>query len=361
MSSELPANFSAQQKSRTFPLTAKSKRPKIRSVSFPPELCLHDAIRNNDHAEVLDILQEHAPCNGFATVDLSALNQSGVTALHQCALQGSSADLASLLIRHGANVSARDVDGWQPLHAAAAMADVDMLEILLLAGADPMAQTPDEELPEDLIDDYELCAPSARILLQLARNRSADAAAVRGGKLRMRWPNSRQDSGVGLEETDSEADVSDSMRQISQFCLDSHSVRPASEAGFVDISSFSRDRESMSRNCSEDEAFFEERHARTQTVPERWSIAKTTASLLQVAGRIVDDDEPVAPAPTRKENPSGAAKGTDCSRLGAPTVRTDTCHERASSSNLMPRSVRERAFSWPHSQDSLHPREEVFI
>jgi ankyrin repeat protein len=52
-------------------------------------------------------------------------------------------EVALLLIERGADVNVRQRHGWTPLHGAADHGDVDVVEALLAAGADPLARHDD--------------------------------------------------------------------------------------------------------------------------------------------------------------------------------------------------------------------------
>lgn len=56
-------------------------------------------------------------------------------------------ELTELLLEHGADVNARGINGWTPLHAAAGRDDPVLLALLVRHGADPSIATN--------VDDYE--------------------------------------------------------------------------------------------------------------------------------------------------------------------------------------------------------------
>ena len=65
-------------------------------------------------------------------------------------------EVLALLIEHGAPLDARGINDWTPLHMAAAREDLQALEMLLAAGADPEIRT--------RIDDCATPREEARIL-----------------------------------------------------------------------------------------------------------------------------------------------------------------------------------------------------
>ena len=75
------------------------------------------------------------------------------TPLHLAAY-GNSAGVVKALLTAGANIEAREEDGWTPLHAAARHSDSpDVVNALLAAGANPKALTFRVSTPADLIQE----------------------------------------------------------------------------------------------------------------------------------------------------------------------------------------------------------------
>ena len=72
------------------------------------------------------------------------------------AVQNNRLDIARLLIERGANVNARDKAGYAPLLVAASIdfGDTAMIDLLLAAGADRDARTPDGKTALDLAREY---------------------------------------------------------------------------------------------------------------------------------------------------------------------------------------------------------------
>ena len=123
------------------------RRNRKRNVSFSADLLLESAVRDGDLGEVRKLLN---------SLSQDALDRqcvtSGVTVLHQSALN-CDADMTQLLINSGAAIESRDVDGWTPLQAAAAMGADACVKVLLDAGSDPYAKTLDsQESALDLVD-----------------------------------------------------------------------------------------------------------------------------------------------------------------------------------------------------------------
>jgi ankyrin repeat protein len=72
-------------------------------------------------------------------VNIPSRNAFGVTALH-AALAGASPDIAKSLIAAGADVNAVQQDGVTPIHEAAAIGNVELVQLLLDHGADPLTR-----------------------------------------------------------------------------------------------------------------------------------------------------------------------------------------------------------------------------
>lgn len=70
--------------------------------------------------------------------------------LHLAAYLGDTAKAQSL-IDSGADVNARDGNGWMPLHYAASHGQREVARLLIAAGADPNAEAQDKHYPEDVV------------------------------------------------------------------------------------------------------------------------------------------------------------------------------------------------------------------
>jgi uncharacterized protein len=84
-----------------------------------------------------------------ADVNTAARNAFRVAPVHAAAAVRDAA-IMQLLIEHGADVNARQQMGYTALHTAAQHGDHVMLDLLLAAGADPRAAGDDGKTPADL-------------------------------------------------------------------------------------------------------------------------------------------------------------------------------------------------------------------
>ncbi|KAK3591623.1 hypothetical protein CHS0354_013807 [Potamilus streckersoni] len=130
-------------------------RPKVR---FPDELVFLDNIKENDMQALNNMLRRAS-----LQMDISGINNAGITPLHQAVLDGNSAAV-QLLISHGANINKQDEDSWTPLHAACADGYPDIVKILLDAGADPHIRTMEGERPLDLVEASDF--PTIKVMLE---------------------------------------------------------------------------------------------------------------------------------------------------------------------------------------------------
>ena len=113
-----------------------------RSVSFQPEVLLQEVVTEGDTVLAKEIISS-------GTVDVNKMSPVGITALHQCALDGN-LELAITLVLNGADVNSIDADGWTPLHGAAANGHTEVVRFLLLHGSNPSLRTDEGDIAYDL-------------------------------------------------------------------------------------------------------------------------------------------------------------------------------------------------------------------
>lgn len=127
-------------------LQAKSGSAIHGKVHFDPGVMLLEAAARNDFPEVKRLL--------MLGVSPSSTNHDGLSALHQCCIEASE-PMIDLLLGYGANVDARDVEQWTPLHAACTCGHLNLVKILVENGADLLAVNGDGNMPFDLCEDEE--------------------------------------------------------------------------------------------------------------------------------------------------------------------------------------------------------------
>lgn len=95
---------------------------------------------------------------------LSVTDGDQYTALHKAAYNGH-VQLVEYLLGSGANVEARTVDGWQPLHCACRWNKTAVASLLLQSGADLNAQTNGGLTPLHLAASLVTAGPTIQLLL----------------------------------------------------------------------------------------------------------------------------------------------------------------------------------------------------
>ncbi|KAL8612885.1 hypothetical protein ACOMHN_038140 [Nucella lapillus] len=135
--------------SRRLSMQAKQERKKPK-VRFPDELVFLDSIKENDLKACNAMLRKAS-----LSLDINALNESGLTPLHQAVLEGNY-QAVKLLVTHGADVNKSDTDTWTPLHAACAEGHADIVRYLLYKGARKDVKTLEGERALDLVDASDL-------------------------------------------------------------------------------------------------------------------------------------------------------------------------------------------------------------
>lgn len=91
---------------------------------------LHEAIGDKSASVIaINAFIERAPMSIN-----SRLNREKATAVHR-AVAARKPSIVGLLVKHGADINAKDARGWSPLEHAAFTADVDMTSLLLKLGA----------------------------------------------------------------------------------------------------------------------------------------------------------------------------------------------------------------------------------
>ena len=74
---------------------------------------------------------------------------------HQCCIENT-VEMAEILIKNGADLNARDIEGWTPLHAASACGSLAMINLLINEGANLVAVNHDDKMPVDVACDADI-------------------------------------------------------------------------------------------------------------------------------------------------------------------------------------------------------------
>ncbi|KAL4237944.1 hypothetical protein ACF0H5_002654 [Mactra antiquata] len=142
----------------------EGKKPK--GVRFPDELVFLDNIKENDINALGSMLRRAS-----LQVDISGINDAGLTPLHQAVLDGNESAVR-LLVSHGADINKQDDDSWTPLHAACAEGHADIVQFLLDNGADKSILTDEGERPLDLVEPSDFA--TIRIMLANVQSSADD-------------------------------------------------------------------------------------------------------------------------------------------------------------------------------------------
>ena len=142
-----------------------------RSVTFQPEVLLQEIVTAGDVKAVSEILE-----SGMIE-DVNKMSPSGLTALHQSAIDGN-LECAKTLVGKGANVNCMDCEKWTPLHAAVMNGSVQFVRFLIASGANPNLKNDSGETAYDMSKS----GPIRKMLLNAMNGRSPDADEYSDGE-----------------------------------------------------------------------------------------------------------------------------------------------------------------------------------
>ena len=135
-----------------------------RSVTFQPEVILQEIVTDGDVKAVSEILE-----SGMIE-DVNKMSPSGLTALHQSAIDGN-LDCAKALVAKGADFNCTDCEGWTPLHAAVMNGCFAFVRFLLSSGANPALKNDNGETAYDMAKSR----PIRKMLLHAMNGKNLDA------------------------------------------------------------------------------------------------------------------------------------------------------------------------------------------
>jgi len=131
-----PAPSKAAQPVEPVAEAAKPEPPTAKA----PDISIHKAAIDGN----IEAVKQHLA----AGADVNAKDDNGWTPLHEAAWHGRK-EIVELLIANGADVNPQDVNGWTPLHHAARNGHKEIAELLIAKGADVDAKNEDGETPLD--------------------------------------------------------------------------------------------------------------------------------------------------------------------------------------------------------------------
>ncbi|KAG0378831.1 hypothetical protein BGX24_002682 [Mortierella sp. AD032] len=145
------------KESRTGTLPKRNKGGK--RVSFDPQSMMADASKTGDlelYKSMLTLMLQENPSKALVGVINHQSVSRNLSSLHLAASYNHIA-LCRFLVQSGANVNLTDLEGWTPMHCAAAEGHLEVFEFLVKEKqADLQAATYDGEFFEDLVEDEDL-------------------------------------------------------------------------------------------------------------------------------------------------------------------------------------------------------------
>ncbi|KAI1319935.1 hypothetical protein EDD11_002610 [Mortierella claussenii] len=148
-----------QASKETNTLSVPKKIKSTKRVSFDPQSLMADASRTGDlslYKSMLAAVQEKGTSGTLEEIINHQSASRKLSSLHLAASYNHLA-LCQFLVEMGANVNLTDMEGWTPMHCAAAEGHMRVFEFLAqVPDADLMVATLDGELIEDVVEDDDL-------------------------------------------------------------------------------------------------------------------------------------------------------------------------------------------------------------
>ena len=125
---------------------------KKKSVTFPVNVMLQQAITDGDDEEITTIISKH----GKNVLDLK--DPTGMPLLLRAIFEDQ-VECFQLMVNEGANLLAADEEGWNALHVAVSLEDTDAIELLLQHKPELInSRTIDGLRPINVCESNEVCA-----------------------------------------------------------------------------------------------------------------------------------------------------------------------------------------------------------
>ena len=119
------------------------------SVVFDNTDILIDMIKNNSIKDL------QTQISALKRNDINKLSPHGMGPIHHACLEGE-LEMVECLLQHNADPSLQDIEGWTPLHVAAATHNYELTVRLLAMGADPCVCNNDEETASEVAEQEDV-------------------------------------------------------------------------------------------------------------------------------------------------------------------------------------------------------------
>ena len=159
-------NYSTKRLSETLKaLTSLNNRTK-KSVAFPVNVMLQQAITDGDNKEIKKIVSKH----GKSVLDLK--DPTGMPLLLRAIFEDQ-IECFRLMVNEGADLLAADEEGWNALHVAVSLEDIDAIELLLQHKPELInSRTIDGLRPINVCESNEVCAYLLQIEVKFLKTRA---------------------------------------------------------------------------------------------------------------------------------------------------------------------------------------------
>ncbi|KAF9303744.1 hypothetical protein BGZ74_003134 [Mortierella antarctica] len=167
----------SQDKNLSISTKSKSGGAPKKRVSFDPQSLMADASRTGDlqlYKAMLDVVKEEGKSGTITDIVNYQSVSRKLSSLHLAASYNH-LPLCQFLVTMGASVNLTDMEGWTPMHCAAAEGHLTVFEFLIKEpDADLQSATYDGELLEDVVEDDDLRQKVIDIIENEAQSRGPD-------------------------------------------------------------------------------------------------------------------------------------------------------------------------------------------
>ena len=164
-------NYSSKRLSETLKaltsLNSRSVKGLKRSVTFPVNVMLQQAITDGDKQEIKKIIYKH----GKSVLDLK--DPTGMPLLLRAIFEDQF-ECFQLMVSEGADLLAVDEEGWNALHVAVSLEDINAIELLVQHKPELInSRTVDGLRPINVCESNEVCAYLLQAEVKFLKTRSS--------------------------------------------------------------------------------------------------------------------------------------------------------------------------------------------